>query len=155
LLKVQLYTTGDNHRADRWLCWGSCFWRREFFLQYRLFSQQRRQWVLDKKTEEYRELLSTLTSSVERMARYSPDFGMQFPGKTSDQVRVIFVRAASKGKAVTQDRVFVADVMASLRVLDRWQLLAGERDINNALQPRLVVAIYLDKGQSVRGIKES
>ena len=64
------------------------------------------------------------------MARYSPDFGMQFTDKRSGEMLVVFERAASKGKAVIQDRIFVAHVMASCEILDRWKALAGERDMN-------------------------
>lgn len=93
-----------------------------------MFSEQQKQWVLDKKTEEYRELLSTLTANVERMARYSIEFGMPFPNKTEEHKRVIFERAASRGKAVIQDRIFIARVVATCEILDRWEALAGERN---------------------------
>lgn len=99
-----------------------------FVLQTRLRLWQREQWILDKRTDEYRELLSTLAASVERMARYSPDFGMPFPKKTPEEKRIVFDRVASKGKAIIQDRVFVAHVMTDHQILQRWQLLAGERD---------------------------
>jgi hypothetical protein len=123
-----------------------------YILQRSNRSWQREQWLLDKRTEEYRELLSTLAANVERMARYSIDFGMSFPDKKEEQKRVVFDRAASIGKAVIQDRLFVAHLMREHEILDRWKLLAGERDFSSfwnhwkALHEAIVEAARKDLG---------
>ena len=100
-----------------------------FALQGRLRTWQREQWLLDHKTAEYRELLSGLAESVQCMARNSPDFGMPV-GSHEDAQRDAYEQAASKGKAIILDRLFVAKLIADQRILERWQLLAGERDLS-------------------------
>ena len=77
-------------------------WTGNVFLQHSMRSWQREQWLLDKKTAEYKELLSTLATSVESMAQNSSDFGMKVPKLvTEDQQRLAFGEAA--GRRIAQD----------------------------------------------------
>jgi hypothetical protein len=101
-----------------------------FILQNKTRSWQREQWLLDHKTAEYRELLSTLAQSVECMAQNSPHFGMALKGMAIDGQRDAYEQAAGRGKAIIRDRIFVAQLVADEQLLDQWQALAGARDMS-------------------------
>ncbi len=100
-----------------------------YLLQHSTHSWQREQWLLDKKTAEYKELLSTLAWSVESMAQNSLDFGENLSSVTGEHHRLAYETAASEARRTINDRIFVTKQVEAAAVLDLWQGLAGERDM--------------------------
>jgi hypothetical protein len=78
-------------------------------------SWQKKQWVLDNKKQEYRELLSSM-AKTERLIRESRATGVAIEG--------VELRAAWESEnetwRVIQDRIFIADSVKKMRVLSRW-----------------------------------
>lgn len=91
---------------------------------------EREQWILDKKTAEYRELLSTLAGSVESMARNSPDFGMASAGSATDEQLDAYEMAAGEGRKIIRDRIFISKSMEDADIRSLWKVLAGTRDMS-------------------------
>ena len=60
------------------------------------------------------------------------------------------VEANAEARSVIEDRIFIADQVQSGNILERWQLLAGERDFSrivehwNRLHDDLVAAAHED-----------
>ena len=111
-------------------------WIGNVCLQRSSRSWQREQWLLDKKTAEYKELLSTLAESVERMAENSPDFGSKVSEILGDaqkdgRVRASYGEAAGEGRRTITDRIFITKQVQAAVVLDLWQDLAGQRDMKS------------------------
>jgi hypothetical protein len=104
-------------------------WQRELRLQDK--SEEQQQWILDKKTAECRELLSTLTQCGQCMGQNSIDFGPELPSLlTEEQKRLAYGKAASEGLKTIQDRIFISKRIQDEGVLTLWKSLAGERDFN-------------------------
>jgi hypothetical protein len=107
-------------------------WVGNVFLQRSMRSWQREQWLLDKKTAEYKELLTTLAASVESMAQNSPDFGVKLPSLlTDDQQRLAYDMAAGQARRTITDRIFIKKQVQAAVVVDLWQDLAGQRDLRS------------------------
>jgi hypothetical protein len=85
---------------------------------------QRRQWVLDNKRAEYRELLSV----VARSARYIAN-GLPAPVSVLDaqQQREVF-EADIEARRVIADRILIANRMREADIQSRWAVLMAERD---------------------------
>lgn len=91
-------------------------------------SWQRRQWVLDNRKAEYRELISCLSQSAHSlMDAFSTNVGY---GSGSDEQLWGVDGAASRGYNVISDRLFIAEVMKRENVRDRWLALVKQRDVS-------------------------
>ena len=92
-------------------------------------SWQLKQWILDGKKTEYRELLSTLAQSYQIIVRNWPS---QIPGGSTitsgEQLREVN-EARYAGDKVIQDRLFIDRQMYANKVLDRRSDLACESDL--------------------------
>lgn len=94
-------------------------------------SWQRKQWLLESKKAEYRELIGTLSRSFHCMIKYWP-----YP----------------EGHRVIADRIFIEKVMRAEKIKERWGLLAAEKDWNRLheywkdLHEVLVKAAHRDLG---------
>jgi hypothetical protein len=78
---------------------------------------QRRHWVADNKKDEYRELMTALSQAFDAVLEERTPMVAHGP----DQQRAI---AKAKGQVpiIIGDRVFIAEEVKELRILDRWML---------------------------------
>jgi hypothetical protein len=107
-------------------------WVGNVCLQRSVRSWQKDQWLLDKKTAEYKEMLSTLAASVESMAHNSPDFGMTLPSLlTDEQQRLAYDTAVGEARKTITDRIFIFKQVQAAAILDLWQDLGGQRDLQS------------------------
>jgi hypothetical protein len=89
-------------------------------------ASQRKQWVLDNKRQEYRELLSTLSQSAYYILRNSPHLGFGIiSAKTGEQERKAD-EADVEARRIIHDRIFIAGTIQDEKILERWQLLMAE-----------------------------
>ena len=94
-------------------------------------SWQRKQWLLDNKKAEFRELLSTLSESSHCILRNFPAEGFAGAKMSSgDELRQVR-EAAINGRRVIQDRIFIAKRIREENILDRWQSVTAEKDLSN------------------------
>jgi hypothetical protein len=73
---------------------------------------QRKQWVLDNKRNEFRELISAITRTVTLVANLPQGAGPEERKAAGD--------AELTAIAMINDRIFIAREMAELNVLNRW-----------------------------------
>ena len=81
-------------------------------------SWQREQWRLDLRREEYRELISALSTVFADLQRFGTgtgdrEFGIKRAQLQADSYRVI------------RDRIFIADEIAEAMILERWYAILG------------------------------
>jgi hypothetical protein len=94
-------------------------------------SWQRKQWLLDSKKAEYRELLSVLSQAAHYILNNSP---LQVPNtlgslKSGEQQR-LSDEAADRGHAIISDRIFIADVIAREKIEQRWVAVLKEKRVD-------------------------
>ena len=115
-------------------------------------SWQRKQWTLAEKRTEYRELLSTLSRSVRTIINNSPGLWSGGLSMTSGEQEKQVMEADSEARSVIEDRIFVHDTVQREKILERWQLIAGEQRIDRfldywgSLHKTLVEAAHEDLG---------
>jgi hypothetical protein len=88
-------------------------------------SWQRKQWLLDKKIEEYRELLASLTETFTAHVR------MQGEGLDSESQRKV-ADLEAKSLRTIRDRILVAKEISEASILEHWILALRrfERSLN-------------------------
>jgi hypothetical protein len=92
--------------------------------QYITNRQRRQEWAKDNKRQEWRELISTLSQSFHYLADYSPGHLRAIGGEQHKGL----LQANSEARMAIESRIFVADQMRLANMLERWQLIAGEKD---------------------------
>lgn len=112
-------------------------------------SWQRKQWILDGKRTEYRELLTVLSESVYCILHNSPYLGIGV--FTGEQERKSY-EADIQARSVIEDRILIAGFIRNQKVLERWHSLAALKDakqfINywNELHDDMIKASHNDLG---------
>lgn len=112
-----------------------------------LFSSRQRhqEWVNDNKKQEWRELISSLSQSFHYLKNYG--FGI-----IAGEQRKGLLEADAEARRAIESRLFIAHQIQRENVLERWQLLAAERDWSrtveywNSLHGTLVAAARRDCG---------
>jgi hypothetical protein len=89
--------------------------------------QRRQEWVKDNKKQEWRELISTLSQSFHYIKNNS--FGL-----VSGEQEKGCMEADAEARRAIESRIFVARQIQRENVLERWQLLAAERDWGRMIQ---------------------
>jgi hypothetical protein len=91
---------------------------------------QRKYWKLDNKRAEYRKLLTTL---AECATRFATIYGIG-PTALSPKEQRSIARAAERSGNVIYNRLFIADEMKRLNVMNRWRqtvdALRKDRNLN-------------------------
>jgi hypothetical protein len=109
--------------------------------------QRRKDWVKDNKKQEWRELISTLSQSFHHLKNYSPGNGIV---AISGEQEKGLLEADAEARRGIESRIFVAHQIQRENVLERWQLLAGEKDWSrmveywNSLHATLIAAAHKD-----------
>ena len=123
-------------------------------------SWQRKQWVLENKKAEWRELINTLSESYHCMVKTIPSTGPGLGSFTTGEDRLERLEAELAGFRVIEDRIFIDKPLRVAQIRDRWALLAGEREYNRAcaywreLHDTLVRMAHRDLGiKEVRGLQ--
>ena len=116
-------------------------------------SWQRKQWILDGKRTEYRELLTVLSESVYCMLHNSPHLGIGiFTAATTGEQERKSYEADIKARSAIEDRILIAAFIRNQNVLERWQLLAAHKDVRQfincwkELHNALIKASHKDLG---------
>jgi len=120
--------------------------------QFFLHRWQRKQWILDCKKAEWRELIGTLVESERGIWENSPHFAYDFePSKEeAEEHGRRFSEADSKARRTIEDRIFISRYIKKEDVLERWQLIAGEENLSRTrelwqdLHASLVQAAHRD-----------
>lgn len=90
---------------------------------------QRKQWVLDGKKTEYRELLSTLAQCTHTILKnWSVPIARDLSMQSGEQERASF-EARIEGQRIIEDRIFIAQRIQKEKIRERWQHLIGVKDI--------------------------
>ena len=111
--------------------------------------QRREEWVKDNKKQEWRELIGTLSESFHYLKNYS---GYARAIGAEQQKGVL--EADAEARRVIESRIFIAHQIQSENVLERWQLLAAEKDWSqmveywNSLHGSLLVTAHKGLGIS-------
>lgn len=113
-------------------------------------SWQRKQWVLESKKSEYRELITTLSQSFHCMEKYwtPPDQISAVDYNEQRELREAGVAA----RRIIEDRIFIYKLMRTEKIEERWGLVAAENDLTwlrdywNDLHDALVKAAHRDLG---------
>ena len=87
---------------------------------------QRKQWMLDRQKEEWRELLTALAESLRMQMKI-------YPGRAlSPEEQRTIVEAQSNSFRVIRDRIFIASDVAQLNIENRWSrvLMDHNRDMD-------------------------
>jgi len=113
---------------------------------------QERNWVKDNQKQEWRELIGTLSFSVRRILRNLP--ALEYPGleEMSAEQKNQLLDADMEARRIIEDRIFIFGRVQSENLLERWQLIAAERDVSrmleywNHLHSALVNAAHKDLG---------
>lgn len=96
-------------------------------------SWQRKQWVLEGKKAEYRELISTLSQSYHCILKNWPaliaPFGEVICTLTDGAQQRETLEAEVAGQRVIEDRIFIDKAMRAENVREQWALLAAEKDL--------------------------
>jgi hypothetical protein len=108
--------------------------------------QRHREWVKDNKKQEWRELISTLSQSFHYLKNYG------YGGVISGEQEKGLIEADAEARRAIESRLFVVHQIQRENVLERWQLLAAERDWSRMveywtwLHATLVAAAHKDLG---------
>jgi hypothetical protein len=86
-------------------------------------SWQLKQWVLDGKKTEYRELISTLSGSYNRIVNNWPSATLVTAEERRKQVEAVVA-----GRQVIEDRIFSVKQMRVENVRELWEQLTAEKD---------------------------
>jgi len=87
------------------------------FLLFLTHRHQRKQWLLDNKKTEWRELISTLCRSA-RCIMHNHPWGV---GTLAGSQSKLADTADDEARMVIQDRLSIADVMEKENVLELWE----------------------------------
>ena len=90
-------------------------------------SWQRKQWALENKKAEWRELISTLSESFRCIVKNWPH-GVITAVSREDARETLEAEVA--GQRIIEDRIFIDTQLRERQIHDRWALLVGERDFN-------------------------
>jgi len=85
---------------------------------------QRRQWLLDNRKQEYRELLSALSSAFIALTRLNTPM-IAIPGELERELR----NAETESFRILRDRLFIATEIRDTRILGLW--LEATRDVDH------------------------
>lgn len=115
---------------------------------------QRKQWTLESKKTEYRELLSTLSRSVRCILNNSPGLWGGGPYVVTGEQEKNVMEADTEARSTIEDRVFIHNAIENEKVLEHWQLLVAEKEIIRFLEYwRSLHKILIDIAQKDLGIK--
>lgn len=93
-----------------------------FLGNYLTRSSQREQWRLDRRTEEYRELLRAMATVFTNKQRFGT-------GGTGDrQFNIELEQANVESLRVLRDRIIIAPELADANILTRWHLALDHAD---------------------------
>ncbi len=95
-------------------------------------SWQRKQWLLDSKKAEYRELISVLSQAAHYILNNSPHLQRPNPLgslKSGEQER-LSDEAADRGHTTISDRIFIADTIAREKIDERWLSILKQKRID-------------------------
>jgi hypothetical protein len=96
------------------------------------------EWVKDNKKQESRELITALSHSVHRVLRITPhsrfDGIVAIRGEDEKQLLQDFAEADLQARRIIEDRLFISTWVKSENVLERWQLIAAEKDSARILE---------------------
>jgi hypothetical protein len=85
-------------------------------------SWQRKQWVLDSKKAEYRELISTLSESYHTIVRLLPVLG-GISAMTPEEYTALSERWVA-GMKVVEDRIFIDGEVRAANIRESWMQVA-------------------------------
>ena len=111
--------------------------------------QRHQEWVKDTKKQEWRELIGALSQSFHYLKNYSR--GYELAALSGEQRKGLFEADADARRAI-ESRIFIAPRVYHENVLERWQLLAAEKDWNKmvghweSLHGALILAAHKDVG---------
>jgi hypothetical protein len=124
-----------------------------FVLLLRSQSHQRKQWILDNKKSEWRELISTLCRSARSIMHNHP-WGV---GTIAGPQAKLADAADDEARMVIQDRLSIADVMRKENVFELWDRGIAKDDVRlfwadwKDLHATLVKAARKDLGLKDKG----
>jgi len=95
---------------------------------YLSLRNQRKQWVLDNKKQEYRELLTTLSEACGEIITFR-SMMVQSPG-----AKLVCDEAIKKVATVMIDRIFIAREVQKIKLVERWREALIDVEQNNDLQ---------------------
>jgi hypothetical protein len=106
--------------------------------QYFSAKQRHREWVKDNRKQEWRELIAVLSQSVHRILQNTPDLRFDgivaIDGKQEEQLLEAYLEADLEARRIIEDRLFISSRVQSENVLERWQLIAAEKDSARILE---------------------
>jgi hypothetical protein len=124
--------------------------------QYFSAKQRHREWVKDNKKQEWRELIAALSQSVHRILQKTPDLRFEgmvaISGEQEKQLLEAYLEADLEARRIIEDRLFISSWVQRENVLERWQLIAAEKDSTriveywNHLHTALVEFAHKDLG---------
>lgn len=92
-------------------------------------SWQQKQWMLDRRKEEWRELLTTLTRSFVTICKYGPMSVLD-----SDDMRAVD-EAQTVAQTTIRDRVFIAREVKELNISETWAKAARAFEKDRTFMP--------------------
>jgi hypothetical protein len=99
---------------------------------------QRKNWLRDNKKQEWRELIAVLSQSVHRILQNTEDFRFEgivtISGEQEKEQAKHLLEADLEARRVIEDRIFISSRVQSENVLERWRLIAAEKDIGRILE---------------------
>jgi hypothetical protein len=95
-------------------------------------SWQKKQWTLDNKKAEYRELISTLSQSAHFILNNSPYLTLpnKMGGLKSGEQERQSDEAADRGHSIIADRIFIANFVAEEHIAERWSAVLKEKRVD-------------------------
>lgn len=96
--------------------------------QYFSAKQRHREWVKDNRKQEWRELIAILSQSVHVILQNTPDLRFAI-GTISGEQEKQLLEADVEARRIIEDRLFISRRVQSENVLERWQLIAAEKDL--------------------------
>jgi hypothetical protein len=98
--------------------------------------QRHREWVKDNRKQEWRELIAVLSQSVHRILQNTPDLRFDLTvegivaisGEQEKQLLEANLEADLEARRIIEDRLFISTWVRSENLLERWQLIAAEKD---------------------------
>jgi hypothetical protein len=88
--------------------------------------QRRREWLLDSKKQEWRELIGTLARCIHYIQNNPPGYLL---ASSAEQQKGV-LQANTDARSVIEDRIVIAHHMQSGNILERWQLTISEGDFS-------------------------
>jgi hypothetical protein len=96
--------------------------------QYFSARQRHREWVKDNRKQEWRELIAILSQSVHVILQNTPDLRFAISAIRGEQEKQL-LEADLEARRIIEDRLFISSRVQSENVLERWQLIAAEKDL--------------------------